>query len=146
MKSYMKACLTAKVNLKEHLDILLAQTSLMPSFDCDYFFFYQPLFTLKSLFYHIPPHFGCHFLSFSTRAPPSIPLAMPRLTSGLQYERSSFPLNVSSRQHSHGLCLAGSHSSSSLKLLFGAESWTMPGPSGPACRINKNIHQCRLLF
>lgn len=145
MKSYINVRLIVKVHLKEHLDRLLVQTNLMPSVD---WLLHFPPNTIYSevTFYHIPPCFGCLFFIFSTRAPPSIPVAMPRLTSGLQYERSSFPLNVSARQHSHGLCFAGSHSSSSVKLLFGPECWTVPGPSGPACRINKNIHQRRLLF
>lgn len=105
--------------------------------------FTKNYFLWSCFFFHISPHFSCHFLSFSGHAPP---VAIPGLTSGLQNERGSFPLNVWAQQRSCGLCLAGSHSSSSLKLLCGAESWMMPGPSGPACRINKNIHQRRLLF
>lgn len=104
------------VNLKEHLSRQTFGSNWLLL--TDYCSFYQKLLSLKLLF-HISLHFSCHFLSFSGPAPP---VAMPGLTSGLQNERGSFPLNVWARQRSCRLCVAGSHSSSSLKLLCGAES------------------------
>lgn len=90
-------------------------------------------------FYHIP-HYSWHILSFSYSIPPSMLVPILLLTFGLQPERGSFPRHISAQHHSHGLCLAGTHPSSSLNLLLQTESWPMPGPSSPSCSININIH------
>lgn len=90
-------------------------------------------------FYHIP-HSSWHILSFSYSIPPPSPVPTLFLTFGPQPERGSFLHHISAQHHSHELCLAGTHPSTSLNLLLWTESWTMPGPSSPSCWININIH------
>lgn len=94
-------------------------------------------------FNHIPSY-SWHILSFSYSIPPSMPVSILLMTFGLQPERGSFPRHISAQHHSHGLCLAGTHPSSSLNLLLQSESWPMPGPSSPNCWININIHHLAL--
>lgn len=91
-------------------------------------------------FYHIPLY-SWHILSlFSNSIPPSLPAPTLLLTFGPEPEWGSFPHHIPAQWNSHELCLAGTHPSSSLKLLLPTESWPMPGPSSPSCWININIH------
>lgn len=69
--------------------------------------------TLKSLFITFLTIADTFFLFLI----PSRPL-FPFLTFGLQPERGPFPRHISAPHHSHGLCLAGTHPSSSLNLLL----------------------------
>lgn len=91
---------------------------------------------------HIP-HYSRHYLFFHS-IPPSMPVPILLLTFGPQPERVFLPRHISAQHHSHGLCLAWTHPSSSLNLLWQAESWPVPEPSSPSCWINMNIHHSAL--